>query len=69
MKTLDVPRLGAMLAAGEHEQLRALGLSKFEIRTFVLPIVREHLGEIPPATVKGLTSNWAGKSLMSRNAV
>lgn len=63
-KTLD--QVGNMVAYDCHAQLRQLRLSRYEIRTFVLPLVQQRLGEIPPVKVAGLTSNWCGKEQMSR---
>ena len=68
MNSTQINQVATMLSHGDHDGLRALQLSKYSIRTFVVPIVRKHLNEIPPARVKGLTSNWAGKQQMSRYA-
>lgn len=58
-----------LLADNNHEQLRMLPLSRYELRTIVMPLLRRKLGEVAPVRAPGLTSNWAGKSLMSRCAV
>lgn len=69
MNSKQLDQIRDMVAYDCHEQLKALELGRFEIRTVVLPLVRERLGEIPPIRVDGLTSNWVGKNLMSRYGV
>ena len=54
------------MAENNHEALRMMPLSRYELRTIVLPIAREKLGEIPPYRARGLSSNWQGRGLMSR---
>lgn len=63
--TTTEEKVSALLAENRHEELRLMPFSRYELRTIVLPLVRRKLGELAPVKAR-LSSNWAGKSLMSR---
>jgi hypothetical protein len=64
----SLEHIADLVAQADYLSLRRLKLSRFQIRRFLVPIARAELGEIAPERVKGLKSNWGGKTLMSRYA-
>ena len=69
MNTEMIEQARQLLAENNHEALRVLPLSRWEIRTFILPLARRKLGELAPVKAPGLSSNWCGRGQMSRYAL
>jgi hypothetical protein len=71
MKTseIDSEAVRTMLHDGELGKLKELRLTRYQLRTTILPIVREHLNIEAEVKLPGLRTNWCGRHLMSRFAI
>ena len=63
----DMESLRAMVRRGEWDSLRGAELSRFQIRQWVMPELRQRQGETAQVFLPFRT-NWAGTGQMSRYA-
>lgn len=68
MAKFNAESLRTLVREGNWTELRAAGLSRYEIRRQVLPEIRRRTGEIAPSR-EMFSTNWAGAGLMSRYAI